>query len=738
MRRRSPLVLLTLPLAGLLALLAVPRAVVAAEPPAVTLEGLLSSPLPSDLSAAPSGGRVAWVQNAEGARNLWVAEAPDYQGRTLTRYTGDDGQGLGDLVWSADGKTIYFVRGAGANRAGESPNPASDPAGAEQAIWKVSLDGGAPAKVGLGTEPVVAPDGSGLAFRRGGKVFWLPAERGKKGAKGKGAAPEPKVLIQTRGGSNSLRFSPDGKRLAFVSGRGDHSFVGVYDFAAKSVRWLAPSFDTDGEPVWSPDGRRLAFGRIAIFSKTTLFHPNREAPPWSILVAEVESGAVRTVFRADPGRGSVFQEIGEGAMPNQLLWGADDRIVFPWEKDGWLHLYSVPASVPAAGSAPPADELPKPVLLTPGDFEVEMAALSADGQRVVYSSNQGHLERLHLWQAEIGGGAPPVALTEGEGIETTGTPTADGKAIAFFRSSGTTPLRAAIRVGTEIRDLAPGTIPDRFPAGRLVEPEGVTYQAADGLAVRGQLFLPPASAPAPPGGKRPAVIFTHGGSHRHMLLGFHHLGYYHRAYAFNQYLASRGFVVLSINYRSGIGYGFEFREAAAQGAEGGSEFNDLLGAGLYLRSRPDVDPSRIGLWGGSYGGYLTAMGLARASHLFAAGVDIHGVHDWNSGIRNFLPDYDPEPEEERLAFASSPLATLDTWRSPVLVIHGDDDRNVNFNETVRLIEELRRRKVEVEMLVLPDEIHSFLRQASWVAAYRAAAGFLERRLGAATPGAAPR
>jgi dipeptidyl aminopeptidase/acylaminoacyl peptidase len=172
----------------------------------------------------------------------------------------------------------------------------------------------------------------------------------------------------------------------------------------------------------------------------------------------------------------------------------------------------------------------------------------------------------------------------------------------------------------------------------------------------------------------------------------------------------------------------EFREALNQGAGGGSEFQDVLGAGLYLRSRPDVDPRRIGLWGGSYGGYLTAMGLSRASDLFAAGVDIHGVHDWNVGTRTFVPNYDPTPEVERLAFQSSPMATLDTWRSPVLVVHGDDDRNVSFSETVDLVEALRERGVEVEQLILPDEVHTFLRYESWLAVYRATAEFLERKL----------
>ena len=215
-----------------------------------------------------------------------------------------------------------------------------------------------------------------------------------------------------------------------------------------------------------------------------------------------------------------------------------------------------------------------------------------------------------------------------------------------------------------------------------------------------------------------------------MLLGWHYMAYYHNAYAFNQYLAARGYVVLSVNYRSGIGYGMKFREALNYGAAGASEFNDVLGAGLYLRGRGDVDPRRIGLYGGSYGGYLTALGLARASDLFAAGVNIHGVYDWNVVLRNFFPAYDPQAQQEiaRRAFESSPAASVKTWRSPVLVIHGDDDRNVPFRETVRLVEDLRKQKVEVEQLIFPDEVHDFLTHARWLQAYHAAADFFDRRL----------
>ena len=219
-----------------------------------------------------------------------------------------------------------------------------------------------------------------------------------------------------------------------------------------------------------------------------------------------------------------------------------------------------------------------------------------------------------------------------------------------------------------------------------------------------------------------------------MLLGFHYMYYYSNAYSLNQYLANQGYVVLSVSYRSGIGYGLKFREAINYGARGGSEFNDVIGAGLFLKSRPDVDPSQIGVWGGSYGGYLTAMALSRASDLFAAGVDFHGVHDWSS-LRGYLTagatSGDPRElrdrqEAARVAFESSPMASVDTWRSPVLLIHGDDDRNVDFNQTVMLIEALRKRDVPMEELIFANEIHDFLLHRHWVEAYSATADFFGR------------
>jgi dipeptidyl aminopeptidase/acylaminoacyl peptidase len=245
------------------------------------------------------------------------------------------------------------------------------------------------------------------------------------------------------------------------------------------------------------------------------------------------------------------------------------------------------------------------------------------------------------------------------------------------------------------------------------------------MEIPGQLFVPP---DLKPGERRPAVLFFHGGSRRQMLLAWHYLSYYHNTYAMNQFLASRGYIVLSVNYRSGTGYGLHFREALNYGATGASEFHDVIGAGLYMKNRPDVDPNRIGVYGGSYGGYLTAHALARASDLFAAGVDIHGVHDWNVGIRTFMPNYNPGADIERRNFLSSPLNFVAGWRSPVLLIHGDDDRNVSFAETVTLAEALRKHDVTVESLVIPDEIHGFLRHESWLRVFSATAEFFDKHL----------
>jgi dipeptidyl aminopeptidase/acylaminoacyl peptidase len=304
-----------------------------AQQSTISAADILSAPFVPELSAAPAGGRVAWVANQEGKRNIFVAAVPDFRVRQLTATTRDDGQDLTSLAWTPDGRTLFYVRGAAANRAGENPNPASDPAGAEQAIWRVNVDGGTPVRIGDGSAPIISPRGDALLFLRAGAVWRLRL--------GSAANVTEERLFRARGSSGSVRFSPDGRRIAFVSGRGTHSFIGTFDLDSGVLKWIAPSIDTDVEPAWSPDGMRLAFIRRPAARAPMLFRAVREAEPWSVMVAEAATGATRRIWTADPGMGSAFWGM---TATNQLVWTADDRIVFPWEKTGWLSLWSVPAS----------------------------------------------------------------------------------------------------------------------------------------------------------------------------------------------------------------------------------------------------------------------------------------------------------------------------------------------------------------------------------------------------------
>jgi dipeptidyl aminopeptidase/acylaminoacyl peptidase len=672
-----------------------------------SIEQVLSAPFPADLMAAPAKGRLAWVFNAEGKRNIWVAEPANgghnYTARQITSYSEDDGQDVGELAWTPDAESIIYVHGGDLEFSEKPyPNPADITSAIEQDVWVVAVKGGDPRMIGEGHSPVVSPAGDLVAYLLKGQI-WLAKLSGND---------KPQQLIHFRGEAESLAWSPDGKSLAFVSNHGDHNFVGIISIDKKTLTYVNPSTDRDQDPVWSPDGKRLAFLRLPS-SKTIMFGPKREGAPWSIHVYQVDSNNDQEIWKAAQGRGSVFHEV---VADTQLLWAANDRIVFPWERDGWTHLYAVPAS---GGSA---------TLLTPGDFEVEYVSMSADRKSLVYSSNQDDIDRRHVWRVSADG-SRPEALTSGNGIETAPVVSSDNRTVAVLRSDARVPMRPAILDGQEIHDLAPGSIPASFPASQLVAPQQVIITSADGMQIHGQLFLPADNS----GARHPAVVFFHGGSRRQMLLGWHYMAYYSNAYGMNQFLASHGYVVLSVNYRSGIGYGLDFREAINYGASGASEFNDVQGAGLYLRSRADVDPQKIGLWGGSYGGYLTALGLARSSDMFAAGVDFHGVHNWNTEMQNWIPTYKPEaqPEEARIAWESSPLASIKTWRSPVLLIQGDDDRNVPFSESVALADALRKQGVHYEELIFPDEIHDFLLHRTWVAGYTAAAKFFDRQFAGA-------
>ncbi len=692
-----------------------------AAPADFTLAQVLKYPFIRETAANRDGGHIAFARNVGGVRNVWVADAPDYKPRQVTQYTEDDGQEITQLTFSPDGRILVYVRGGDhdANWAAPgdlAPDPTSAIEQPKVTIWRAALDGGAPVKIAEGDAPKISARGQ-LAYIADHQVWTAPLDGQAK----------PERLFFDHGRDGGLEWSSDGSALAFVSNRGDHALIGVYRPGDNFLTWPAPSTDKASYPRWSPDGTRVAFVRRPGDGGPPKPILIQTPDPWSIWVADAATGAGHLVWQSpETLLGSYPRTQGEA----NLHWAADGRIVFMSDLDNWPHLYSVPAE--GGGT---------PLLLTPGAFMVEDVVESRDGRFLIYSANTGAAahddDRRHLFRVPVDR-TQSVAVTSGEGLEVEPV-LGDDAHVAFISAGARMPAGIGL-VGADgkgRRELSTGGLPKDFPLNALVVPKPVTFTAADGLTIHGQLFEQSGGV-----AKKPGIIFVHGGPSRQMLLGWHYMDYYANGYAVNQYLAAHGFVVLSVNYRLGIGYGHAFHHPDHAGARGAAEYQDVQAGAKYLQGLKQVDPARIGIWGGSYGGYLTALALARNSDVFKAGADMMGVHDWSrtlddelgralgvsgeGGGRYEKGDLD---QAMKVAFDASPIADVAHWTSPVLLIQGDDDRNVQFQQTVDLAARLHAQHAPYEELILPDEIHGFLRRGSWQKADEAAAAFLEKELG---------
>jgi dipeptidyl aminopeptidase/acylaminoacyl peptidase len=727
-----------------------PAAATAQQPERLTAASWQTSAFPLELVSAQKAERIAWLSYQDGRRNAYTAAAPSFAPVRVTRFLDDDGTEISNIRISDDGSMIVFVRGAAPNSDGWVTNPMHDPDGAERAIWAArTANPGVSWRIAEGTSPELSPDGRHVLYTRDGQIYRA------RTAPATAASPltefdrGEKPFIVAWGTNSSPRWSPDGARIAFVSNRGTHSFVALYDVPTRTVTYVAPSVDRDASPTWSPDGKRIAFtrrpglpfgqqnlvdnggvqggragrvgggggrgGRGGFGDQPTPASTARNTPglfratfpggyTLSFMTAEIANcwkpvGCEAREFWRNQPEDDVFSDV------NNIRW-AGDHVLFTATRpnDEYERWFSV------AFNGSTRD----PILLTTTDGLIEgqnSVALAKDGRTLFYSTNANDIEHRDVWAVPMAGGTPRQ-VTKGSGIETYPAPLASGSRIAVMYADVRTPQSVALvpAAGGDARIITP--VPRNYPTELHVTPEVVWLTAADGVKFSNQLFVP---RDMRPGERRPALIFVHGGPRRQMLPGYHYMHVYHMFYAYNQWLANQGYVVLSVNYRSGVGYGRSFQQADSTGRRGNAEYRDVLAAGKYLQSRPDVDPARVGIWGLSYGGILTAQALARNSDIFIAGADWAGVHLWGAA-----------EDANSVAFRSSSISEIGRWKSPVFLVHGDDDRNVAFSQTVGLVQLLRAHGVYHELIVLPDDPHETLLHSRFMAIFDRQDEFLKR------------
>ncbi len=346
----------------------------------------MSSPFPTNLVTAEHAGRIAWVFDAKGARNVWVADAPKFEARQVTRYTDDDGMPIAALKLTPNGRTVVYARGSETNKAGEVADPTSNVAKPLQQVWAVDVDKGVPRLLGEmgcdeeGCEDIEISPAGKFAVWAAKKQIWIASISGDEipgpakdvfdkavssaaSTKGDSAATKARPLTYVRGDNGQAQWSPDGKMIAFTSDRGDHSFITIYEFGRDTLRYLSPSADRDMSPRWSPDGSQIAFARLVGKREKQPLIP-QSPMPWSIWVYDLAKDSGREIWRSGAALDDSLPDMTEDTS---FKFAAKNRIVFSSEQDGWNHLYSVSTT---GGPA---------TLLTPGKFETEDVALS-DGQ----------------------------------------------------------------------------------------------------------------------------------------------------------------------------------------------------------------------------------------------------------------------------------------------------------------------------------------------------------------------
>lgn len=444
-----------------------------------------------------------------------------------------------------------------------------------------------------------------------------------------------------------------------------------------------------GKPVWSPSGSR------AIVNVVSLDNKDR----W-IMGLDPRSGELEQLEHQHDEAWIGGPGVGRRYRTPAMGWIDEHSIYFQSEATGYSHLYTLDV---ASGQKKQ---------LTSGSYEVQTLQLSRDHKTFYFTANREHPGITHFYRLSVSGGEPVQLTSLKGGHEVTLSP--DEKWLAIRYSATTKPWEVYLQENKPGAVAQPitNTTSAAFRAYPWKEPEMISFKNRHGTDIYAQVFLP--SKPLP---NKPAVVFVHSNGY---LQNVHYWWSYHfREYMFNNLLVDKGFTVINIDYTASSGYGRDIRTGIYRHM-GGKDLSDLTDGAKLLVSQYGVNPEYIGLYGGSYGGFLTLMALFTEPDVFKSGAALRSVTDWAHYNQGYTSNILNEPLTDEKAYRrSSPIYFADGLKGSLLMTHGIVDVNVNFQDIVRLTQRLiELGKEDWELAVYPLEDHNFEAPSSWTDQYK--------------------
>ena len=702
----------------LLVVQAAPQSAPARAGGRLTIEQLIDIRHPSNPVWSPDGRHVAFLSERAGIANIFVADATASSAapagaRALTRYA--DGQGAG-LFWSADSRRVYFPR--------------------QGDLWQVAVSGGEPSAVWSTPQAessiTLSPDGTRVAFVRSatapaGGTAPAAGRGGRGGGTGESelvvralADGREAVLIHaSTGGIGGLGWSPDGQSIVYTAGARTirHEQTPQYS-GSKIIYTISENLPGETNVVPAAGGPPISLGSAGGFGGRRWLDGRR------VVVDRTSADFKRrTTSLVDIGGGEpkvLHEEVSDKFWSITGDAGAQPSPDGKWiallsDRDGWDHLYVMPA---AGGAA---------IQITKGRFEVRAPQWSSDSTRIAFDANEpDHYGDRHLYVATIGADparATIAAVTSGRGTDISPQWSPDGTRLVYQHTDphnsadlwmvSAAPAQSATRNPQSAIRLS-DSMPAAMDRSAFVEPESVSYAGPDGQHVPAWLFVPKGLDRTK---KHPAIVWIHGDGVNQGYDGWHVQRNYAVYYSFHQYLLQKGYVVIMPDYRGSIGYGKAWREGVYMDV-GGKDAKDAWMVTSYLKTLPYVDMDRVGVWGLSYGGFFTLIAVTDQPKLFRAAVDVAGVADYAMYYEDpyhggWTASRIGTPEQNPAVYANaSPLSHMDRLERPLLVLHGTSDVNVPYLHSVRLIDELLKKGKGdlVSFMTYPGEFHYFTRE----------------------------